>query len=383
MKIHYIAQYGEYSGNRNLAYSPAGLNKMKYIIQALMKNEYKTVVYSTCSTKSRRFYPTKKVEIDSKLSIIYRFTFGSTSNIIKLFELFINQLQLLIYLLLRVERRDVVLLYHERFYLPVVNIAKRIKNIKIVYEVEEIYTIVSGMPQKKLEKELKGLKVADAYIFSNDIMASILNFDTKPYIVSYGTYQVEENRNSWFNDDKIHVVYAGTLNPSKGGCLAAAAAAEYLPRNYHMHIIGFGTEEDKKRLLKEIEEISKRATAALTYDGLLQGDDYIEYLQKCHIGLSTQNPKAKFNDTSFPSKILSYMSNGLRVVSILIKAIEKSAIGNSIYYYEEQTPEKIADAIKMVDFNKEYDSRRIIKDLDKEFTINLKVLLEGKNASSN
>lgn len=93
--------------------------------------------------------------------------------------------------------------------------------------------------------------------------------------------------------------------------------------------------------------------------------------------MSTQNPNAKFNDTSFPSKILSYMANGLRVVSIRIPAIEKSAVGKFMYYYDEQTPENIAKAIKSIDFSEEYDSRKTIGVLDKAFICDLKTMLKG------
>ena len=62
------------------------------------------------------------------------------------------------------------------------------------------------------------------------------------------------------------------------------------------------------------------------------------------------------------------MANGLRVVSVRIKALEKSAIGDLLYFYDEQTPESIAEAVKKIDFSQPYNSRKRIKELDKEFT---------------
>lgn len=61
--------------------------------------------------------------------------------------------------------------------------------------------------------------------------------------------------------------------------------------------------------------------------------------------MSTQDPSAAFNSTSFPSKILVYLANGLKVVSIRIPAIEQSAVVDSLVFYDKQTPEKIAEAI--------------------------------------
>lgn len=115
----------------------------------------------------------------------------------------------------------------------------------------------------------------------------------------------------------------------------------------------------------------------MTYDGLLSGEDYIQFIQSCDIGLSTQNPNAEFNDTSFPSKILSYMANGLKVVSIKILALKRSAISDLLCYYEENTSEAIAKAVNDVDFNDGYDSRKRIKELDMNFCRSLQILIEN------
>ena len=125
-----------------------------------------------------------------------------------------------------------------------------------------------------------------------------------------------------------------------------------------------------------ISDIASRSKAKVTYDGLLSGEDYVRFIQSCDIGLSTQNPDAAFNATSFPSKILSYMANGLRVVSIRIPAIEQSAVGDALFYYARQTPEEIAKAILSVDMNATYDSRTRIQELDREFCAQIGDLLK-------
>ncbi len=62
--------------------------------------------------------------------------------------------------------------------------------------------------------------------------------------------------------------------------------------------------------------IAAKTKCKITYDGAFYVKKYYEFLQKCHIGLSTQNPYEPFNNSSFPSKVLVYMANGLRVVSV-------------------------------------------------------------------
>ena len=157
----------------------------------------------------------------------------------------------------------------------------------------------------------------------------------------------------------------------------AVAAAEWLPENYHVHIIGFGSNIETEHIKNTINKININSKAKVTYDGLLAGEEYIQFLQKCQIGLSTQNPDADFNDTSFPSKILSYMANGLIVVTIRIPAVETSAIGKDVYYYEMQKPKAIAETIMNISMNNSYDGRKRIEELDEKFREDLSGLLKS------
>ena len=71
-------------------------------------------------------------------------------------------------------------------------------------------------------------------------------------MVIYGTYNVEKQIANKFDDGKIHCVYAGTFDPRKGG-MSAVNAAKFLDEKYHIHILGFGTEKDKKLLIIKIK----------------------------------------------------------------------------------------------------------------------------------
>jgi len=287
------------------------------------------------------------------------------------------QLQLFLYLLKNTKKDEEILVYHSVGYGNAIYLAKKIKKFKMILEVEEIYQDIRSLGKRKNEREYRDFKIADKYIFPTKLLNEKINVENKPYCIIHGTYQVEEKKNVSFKDDKIHVVYAGTFEPRKG-CGAAAKAAEWLPENYHIHILGFGTEKQAENIKKQIEETNSKAKATVTYDGLLSGKEYIEFIQKCHIGLSTQNPDAEFNATSFPSKILSYMANGLRVVSIKIPAIQTSDIGNKLYYYEKQTAEEIAKTIMDIDLNDDYDGRKIVGSLDEKFSAEINELLKTK-----
>jgi len=254
-------------------------------------------------------------------------------------------------------------------------ILKKVKNVRIVLELEEIYQDVQKLSAREIKNENKLIELADAFLFPSNLLNSKFNVLNKPFTIIYGTYCVGKKYPKRFEDGRIHIVYSGTLDPRKGGALAAAAA-EFLDEHYHIHILGFGSKNEKKLLENTIEETRSRSSCVLSFDGELRGEEYTSFLQRCDIGLSTQNPEALFNDTSFPSKILSYLANGLRVVSIKIPAIEETPFSNLIEFYNTNTPEVIAQTIKHIDCSAQYNSREMIRYMDLNFRNDLMKLLE-------
>ena len=375
-KIKYIGYYDTDENNiEKRGYALAATNKMDYICSALNKAGYEVLIVSPSKTKSNKYYKGKKTAINENVNLKLFPTFPWGNYLQKAISIIMGDIMLILYLITQTKKNEPILVYHSLGLKNIVRFAKKIKGFKVILEVEEVYQDVMLYSKRTRKSEYKNFNIADKYIFPTVLLNQKLNINNVPYSIISGTYQVEEDRKCKFDDGKIHVVYAGTFDPRKGGALAAAAAA-YLPKNYHVHIIGFGSNDDTSMLLSTIEDVSKKTEATLTYDGLLSGEEYIRFLQKCDIGLSTQIPGATYNETSFPSKILSYMANGLRVVSVRIKAIEISDVGQAVYYYDEPSPEVIANVIKSIDILEPYDSRELIRDLDKDFVREIKELIE-------
>ena len=113
--------------------------------------------------------------------------------------------------------------------------------------------------------------------------------------------------------------------------------------------------EDREELQQRIDELNKTNKCKIVFDGLLNGDDFVKYCQQCHIGLSTQSMTGEYLQTSFPSKILSYMCMGLHVVSCYVECVSTSTIGDIVTYYYSDTSEDIASAIKSVNIDNVWD----------------------------
>lgn len=376
-KIYYVGYYDDLkTATRKRTVFPAANTKMEYIISAFQKCGYDLKVLSASLPIEKGFSPCETRKISKNTTLLQPCGFGDGDIIKKILNYVFVRGHVLKELLFKTNRKTEVIVYHSVSYIRTISFAKFIKRFNLTLEVNEIYGDVFN-DEKMIRKEYKFFEIADKYIFPTNLLEQKINVSNKPYAINCGTYKVEKDRKVFFDDDKIHVIYAGTFDPRKGG-ITAVEAAQYLSDKYHIHIIGFGNKKELENIKKNVYEMNKKARATVTYDGLLSGDEYIEFLQKCHIGLSPQDSNASFNETSFPSKILSYMANGLKVVTIRIPAIEYSSVTDDVYYYDNQTPEEIAKAIMSIKLDNGVDSREKIKELDKEFCEEIKKLIDRR-----
>lgn len=369
-KIYYLIHFDNKT-NRNV--TPSAITKGKYVASALASCSSEVEIVSLA-------YPTKdsqdEVYYQVSENVICHLFKGKYSNnrIIRYLNHKLYDKKIRKYLKQNVKKDDIIVVYHSLANMKLVKYIKKNITDKIVYEVEEIYGDVINDEKAKI-KELKAFKNASSYIFSNDYLNSIINTKQLPYVTCYGTYEIPTLYKESFNDNLIHCLYAGTLAQNKGA-LNAINVAKYLPNNYLIHILGFGSEKDIADIKNAVNEVNNSyGTTKVIYEGLKLNEEYLKFIQKCQIGLCTQNIDAAFNTTSFPSKILSYMSNGLEVVGVNIAAIKNSKVGQYIQFYNVPDEKEIANAILNINLNNKTNNVDVIKELDKEFKEDLKDML--------
>lgn len=374
-----IFYVGYYANSKYRNCPPSAKSKMDYVIESIEKLDYEINIISASCAKKGKFRWIKKENLSNR-KIMMQNCIMSNSKILNAIMFFKSKIWFFGVFLLAVKKEDVVIVYHSLGYYKIISILKKIIGFKLILEIEEIYSDVTGN-KKNRNKELEFFKLADAFIFPTELLNECINEKNKPAVIVYGTYKVEYRTVNKFRDidNRIHLVYAGTFDPRKGGAITAIKVGEFLDDHYHIHIIGFGSEEENKIINKYINQIRKKTSTIITMDGLLMDNEYLNFLQQCDVGFSTQTPESEFNDTSFPSKILSYLSNGLRVVSIKINVLKKSKINDLLYYYEENKPQKIAEIVKQININEKYDSRQNIKILNDKFLYDLQAMINILN----
>lgn len=334
-----------------LSTSPAGINKSTYVAQLLHETGHSVEIISPAWSKCGRWKYWKAFDktLDDEIVVHQLATFGTPVRWLVPLQWIHSLGQLFFYLTLHTKKDEPVLVYHSYYLSIPIRLAKKFKKFKLVLEVEEIYQDIVSMPQIIQQQESKILEEGDRYIFSTAAIRKRIHQDM-PFIVINGSYRYAKTsaRMSMLCDEKIHCLYSGTFDPSKAGAYLAVEAAIFLPKQYCIHISGFGTQEQTKALQEKIRQVRRKAACDIIYEGFLDDATYEKLLCKCQIGLNTQTPDQRFSDTCFPSKILVYMSHGLQVVSAANEAITMSDVGDYLTYYHSQTPEAVARAIRSV-----------------------------------
>jgi hypothetical protein len=375
-EIKYIGFYEEQNSEKKRVSSLAATNKMDYIYDSIQEIGCEVCIVSPSWFNDSCILDSKIINEENQLKkkkVKFVPSFFTPNKLTRFLKIAFSLLWLINYLVFFVKKGEKIIVYHSPWLAFPVLLAKRIKKFYLILEVEEIYYDISSINKFFTFFEKKIIDNADAFLFSTDLLQEKVNgVKNKPNIIIYGNYQVYEELSVPLNDGKIHLVYAGIIDSHKAGAFNAVESALYLNKNYAMHIIGFGEVE----LLKSrIEEINKTSQCKVLFDGTKYGDEYIKYCQQCHIGLSTQKMNGAYLDTSFPSKILSYLGMGLRVVSCYVDCVAKSEISDQVSYYMEDTPNAIAESILNIDMSVANNNKLKIMLLDEKFVSNLKKLI--------
>lgn len=369
MKILYLVPYThkQFLNDNRVTY-PSSLAKCQYITRTLAKLGHDVTIVSSSPTKNKLGFFKKRIGTnEDNIKFILGPTFGARTNLGKIFQKLFSRVWLFFFLLSKKYENTIVIVYHSLSLIKPILWSRFFKKYKFLLEVEEIYGSFSVVNSRGKKRENKYLQSPDRYIFSCESLERLVNLKKKPYIISYGSYLVNEHVKKEWGDGRIHIVYAGTLDAKKGGCYNAIKAASFLPKNYVLHVLGFGTEFEIDKTVEAIECANKQNAALIEYDGCLYGDEYDELLSKCSVGLSTQKLNGSFNNTSFPSKILVYLSHGLKVVAPKIDVLVESKLNNILFLYDEEKPESIAKTIIAADESNSTDGKHIIVDLDNDF----------------
>lgn len=374
-RIKYFCYYDFQDSKKPREGIQAASSKIDYIIDAINRCGVKVDIISKSPISSKGFnLDFGGVKNMGNNTIRHFFSCGCKDSPMRVLSRWIQNIHFFFWLLFNVKKNEEIIVYHSLGYCGLLSCIVKVKFCTVIGEIEEFYQDVHKYATSVCLLESRFIQSCNKYIFPAALMDSKFNLQKKKSVVVHGVYKPVNITEPKFSDGRIHVVYGGTFDSQKGGALAAAGIGKFLSKEYVVHICGFGNEADKAKVLQVIDEVNKTSESHTVFEGQLNGEEYAKFIQKCHIGLSTQNPSGAFNDTSFPSKILVYMANGLDVVTINIPVVKTSAVGDYLHFYDEQTSESIAEAVKNVKIGNLRFSE-ILKAIDAKFVNDIRELL--------
>jgi glycosyltransferase involved in cell wall biosynthesis len=144
-------------------------------------------------------------------------------------------------------------------------------------------------------------------------------------------------------DREVRFLYSGRLDRERGGDLLLAAA-EHLPENgWRLDITGQGP------LMEQVTRFAQdpRWSRKVKYHHSLPADAYQRVIAAAHAGLNCQRVSDPISGVTLPSKVFTYLSAGLLVISSKAGAVEQLCRG-ACFYYEGDTPQSLAGAMKEV-----------------------------------
>lgn len=374
-KIFYINYYTEDRGKGLKAFFSC-VPKVEYVVSKL-ENIYDEIEIVSAASSSKGVFWAKHFKLKPSVSLKYFFSFHGNNRLTRIINAFLLRSQILFFLLRNVKKCDTVLVYHSLFYASVLKLYKKLTKHKFCLEIEDVFTSVNASIKDKAPVEWNFFQYGDSYICVNDLLKEKLP-QNKRTIVSYGSYlsvsKMEESHDG-------ELVYAGIIERYRYAAFLAAEAMLYLDDNYHLSIYGFGTDDDLEYLNSKIGRINnEKGYECVSYFGKLIGDDYYRAIQKSEIALSTHRydeNNMKSADDTFPSKLLVYLANNVKVVAQRLECLERSELAKHIVFYDDPTPENVAAAIRTAaQESNNQKGRDLIARLDREFGGKLEYVLK-------
>lgn len=378
--LKYVGFY-DFSDSRNRGRNCclAATNKMDYVCSAIVRAGYNVQIISPSWIGERgngKYEKQQTVKVDDDISVTFCPSWRTSNKIAGYIKIIFSLNWLFLYLLFKARKNEKILVYHTSWLSIPIRMVNLFKRFKLVLEVEEIYGKV--WKNKKLLNMMENglIPSADYYILVSDLLAKILGISQS--IILYGGYvYIDKKANDTNKNGHINIVYAGSIDTTRNAAFNIVETVKYLNNNYIVNILGFGGEEQIQKLKQQILDMNNTLKReACLYHGIKPEREFTKFLHSCQIGVNSQMVGDYFN-TAFPSKILTYLSHNLIVVSTPIKSVVESALSDMINFADSDSPEDIAKAIMAVDINHPYDSMARIKELDEKFVDDIGKLLKG------
>lgn len=270
----------------------------------------------------------------------------------------------LIRLFIRAMKSDAQIFhFHDPELIPLALIIKKIKKVKMIYDVHEDYSesilnkywikknIRTFISRKFNDFEKKSSKKFDLNINVIEYIGDkFANYGAKVLIVkNYALLGNEIREHSLFKDEDVKVVYVGGLSEERGIYEVINSLDFIFDRNIKLVLAGKCINADLKFKIEEKEEQDDR----LQYLGNLSPEKVKKLLDSCDIGLVCLHKISQY-ENSLPIKMFEYMSSKVPIIATdMTYWVKTFSEYDCMYFIKEVTAKNIAEAIKLLVLDKE------------------------------
>lgn len=374
--IKYIGFYDLPTKSNERVSTLSGSNKMDYITEAVIKAGYKVNIVSPSwgvdSLIDKSNLKSKHITINENKYVTLFPTLRTGKGFFKPFKILYSLTYLFFWLLRNVKKNERILVYHSPSLSFPLLAAKTIKSFSILLEVEEIFAEI-WKDKFSLEKwEWRLINAADFYICASDLLAQKIGVEKS--IVVYGSYNLPEFTEFDSKKTGINLVYAGSIDTVKGGVFKAIESMAYLNEDYYLHICGYGSDDQIKDIVSIINKTNHSlGREVCIFHGKLLGEPFTNILNSCDIALNPQI-EGDYMTTAFPSKILTYLSHNLHIVSTNVNSIKASVFAPHINFTKNDSPLEIAESIQNINLDETKNNNQLIINLEMKLVKDLKRL---------
>lgn len=383
MKVYYLNHYVDDKHMSDRISTPSANTKIEYILSVM--SEYMPIINLSTAICNKGYFSKKRVINQNNIQYLYVPSFNLTKGIFGRINILFSQIYIFYFLLKKINKNDIIIVYHSLYYINVLTILKKIKKFNLIIEINDFYQFHFTDDQKI--KKIKSIedsyfKIADKYILANpDMMNELVN---KDYLVNYGAYITHEKIDKRM-DNKIKILYSGVVENLRKAAILSLDSINYLPNNYELHFACYGNKQEMADLQNRIIKTNlKLEREAVLFHGTLNSVNLKKLMIDCDISLNchtyskNKEYQAKY---SFPSKIPLNMGCGLYIVTSNLSTFRNTPFSQCMEYFNNFDPKSLANAIlKLTEEikNNSFSEKPeyIVKKLDAEFRQEMKKMLE-------
>ena len=377
-KVIYVGYYSCLDGDcRTRNYSLAAAKKMDFVASALTEIGMQIEIVSPAYiTDSGRYYKAEEhIQIAPNTQLTLTPSWGCRNKLMRVARVLYSKWWLFRYLLSHANEQTPVIVYHNyEIAIPLI-VAQKIKRFPLLLEIEEQYSMVWKLSRYNQFKENLLLRYGkDRSLVVSELLAEKLG--VMHPIVSYGNYNAfkgiipEKGKNN-----TVQLIYTGSVDKVKNSAYLAMEVMPLLPEHYELKISGPIAKGEDDLFIQTLDAINRKCgRKACEYLGVLGEEDYSDLLLHADIALNLQQ-EGEFGQFLFPSKILTYLSYNLAVVTTRGDSIVKSSVADIVYFSDDYSLEKIAERIVSIDLHDSIDRRKRLNEMSERFLKELETVL--------